>query len=84
MEIKKINLMSKSKIEVVLNDRKCIIIEGELMGTPEFEAYKSSVKEWILPNKSIKKIKLDEKDELIKKIVEFANSKVNGSIYFID
>ena len=84
MEIKEINLISRSKIEVVLCDEKSVIIQGELMGTPEFEAYKSSVKEWILPNKSIKKFKSAEKNELIQKIIEFANSKVNGSIYFVD
>lgn len=84
MEIKEINLISRSKIEVVLNDERSVIIQGELMGTPEFEAYKSSVREWLFPNKRIVKIKKDEKNELIKRIIEFANSKASGAIYFTD
>ena len=84
MEIKAINLLSKSKIEVLFEDKRSIEIQGELMGTPEFEAYKSSINEWILPNKYKETIEENEKEEIIKKIIKFSNSKVNGSIYFID
>ena len=84
MIIEGIKLVSRASLKIEFDDGRYVIILGEMMSTPKFEANISSIKKWKYVNSDLEDdISSHEKELIIEKVITFSESKGNASIYFI-
>lgn len=82
MKIIGIKFISRSKIRIEFEAKKSIVISGEMMVTPEFEAYSSSINVWEPPYE-MQEISENEKNEIMYDITTYAQEK-GVKIYFVE
>ncbi|MDG1528155.1 MAG: hypothetical protein P8I51_03790 [Polaribacter sp.] len=81
MEIANIRFHFRNKMEVILNNNKSIIIEGEMMAEPEFEAYFNSINHWKSPFEN-EIISSNERKKLMNLIIEFSRQEKGIRVRF--